>query len=108
MRGGRGQSLLRELLTALREMPDKALIAHEIVDDHGEVCLLGAGGRRRGFADLKTLDPTDHDALAKRFNVAACLIQEIEWVNDEASYKSETPSERYERVLRWLTENIRD
>jgi endonuclease V-like protein UPF0215 family len=47
------------------------------------------------------------NAIAKRFDVAECLIQEIEYVNDEANYRTETPEQRYERVRRWMVENIK-
>lgn len=107
MRGARGQRLLRDLLHELAVMPRKRLISEELVGDDGDVCLLGAGWRKRGIHDIAAIDPSDHETLAKRFDVAACLIQEIEYVNDEAAWKVETPEERYERVRRWLVENIK-
>ncbi len=106
IRGKRGQKLLRELLAAIDEMPSKRLIANEIVDDAGEVCLLGAVGRKRQLPDLEKIDPEDHDRLAGIFDAAPALIQEIEWVNDEGAWSRETPEQRYERVHKWLTENI--
>jgi hypothetical protein len=107
MRGKRGQKLLRELLAALDEMPEKRLIKDDLVRD-GDVCLLGAGGRKLGIADLDKLDPEDHDTLAARFDVAPCLIQEIEYENDEGPYcRRETPEERYTRVRKWLVEHIK-
>jgi hypothetical protein len=116
MRGKRGQKLLRELLAALDEMPEKRLIKDDLVRG-GDVCLLGAGGRKRGMADLDVIDPEDHDTLARRFDVAACLVQEIEYVNDEAGPKwkhvdgafkrcAETPEERYQRAREWLAKHI--
>lgn len=116
MRGKRGQKLLRELLAALDAMPEKRLIAQELVDDDGEVCALGAAGRKIGVADLDQIDPEDHETLAERFDVAACLIQEIEYINDEAApYRQdengkwvddETPEQRYERVRKWLAGKV--
>jgi hypothetical protein len=106
IRGKRGQKLLKNLLAALDEMPQKRLIPNELVDGD-DVCLLGAGGRRLGIADIDTIDPSDHDALAKRFDVAECLIQEIEFINDDDfSCRSKTPEERYEEVRKWLVKNI--
>lgn len=107
MRGKRGQALLRDCLTALDEMPAKRLVRDELV--HGnDVCLLGAGGRKRGITDLDKIDPEAHGTLADRFNVASCLIQEIEWVNDDDySPYGETPEERFKRVRKWLVENIK-
>lgn len=104
MRGKRGQKLMRELLAALDEMPVKRLIRDELVKD-GDVCLLGAGGRRLGI-DLTDIHPKWHDTLAGKFGVATCMIQEIEWVNDEGRYTAETPEERYARVRAWLVQHI--
>lgn len=106
MRGKRGQQLLRDLLAALDAMPQKRLIANDLIHD-GDVCLLGAGARVRGITDIGTIDPEDHDALGSLFNVASCLIQEIEFVNDEARRQGdETPEQRYERVRKWLRRHI--
>jgi hypothetical protein len=105
IRGKRGQRLLREALAALDAMPAKRLIDEELVRPDGEVCLLGAVGQRLGVADLATIDPEEHEMLASRFDVAPCLIQEIEHVNDEIGG---TPERRYECVRKWLIENIKD
>ncbi len=105
MRGKRGQQLLRDCLAALDEMPEKRLVADQLVDGN-DVCLLGAGGRKRGIADIDKIDPEEHDILAGKFNVASCLIQEIEHVNDEDWTRNETPEHRFERMRRWLIENI--
>lgn len=109
MRGKRGQRLLKDVLAALDAMPEKRLIAHELVAD-GEVCTLGAVGRTRGVVDLDKLDPEDHDTLAERFDVAPCLIQEIEYENDEGgpwnNGDGETPEQRFERVRKWIARHI--
>jgi hypothetical protein len=108
MRGERGQMLLRDALAALDAMPVKRLVRDELQTPDGDVCLLGACGRLRGFDDLDMIDPDDHDVLAKRFNVSRCLIAEIEFVNDDDfGYRTETPEQRFERVRKWLVENIR-
>ncbi len=105
IRGKRGQQLLRDCLAALDAMPEKRLIKNYLVKD-GEVCTLGAAGKGRGI-DLVGVDPESHDVLAKQFNVAECLIQEIEWVNDEGGpYNGETPEHRFDRVRKWVVENI--
>ena len=106
IRGKRGQRLLREALAALDAMPAKVLIADELVTEDGDVCLLGAAGKRLGIADLDKLDPEEHDVLAQRFDVASCLIQEIEYINDEMGPRSEAPQQRYERVRGWLVKHI--
>lgn len=106
MRGKRGQKLLRDCLAALDAMPVKRLIAEKLVED-GEVCLLGAGGMARGIENIDKIDPEEHDVLASKFDVAECLIQEVEWVNDEVGpYEGETPEQRFDRVRQWLVENI--
>lgn len=104
IRGKRGQRLLRDCLTALDAMPEKRLIRNELVQD-GDVCLLGAGARVRQIEDIDKIEPDDHDTLADRFDVAYCLIQEIEFVNDDMGW-DETPERRYTRVRKWLVENI--
>lgn len=106
MRGKRGQQLLRDLLAALDAMPQKRLIRDQLVDGD-DVCLLGAGAKVRDVKDIAKIDPEDHAALASRFDVAACLIKEIEDVNDGSGWRNETPEKRYERVREWLIENIK-
>lgn len=107
IRGKRGQSLLRDCLTALDAMPVKRLV-RELLVDGADVCLLGAGGMHRGISDIDKIDHVDHDTLAERFNVTSCLIKEIEFVNDEAGPYGhrETPEERFVRVRKWVEENI--
>lgn len=108
MRGKRGQKLLRDLLTALDAMPAKRLVDEVLQDADGDVCLLGAGAKHRNVPEIFSIGPEDHDALAKHFDVAPCLIQEIEYINDEdGSYCSrESPESRFDRVRKWLVKNI--
>ena len=80
-RGKRGQAMLRDLLAALDAMPEKVLIAHELVAD-GQVCAIGSLGRVMGI-DMATMEVGDYDAIAKALDVAAPLVQEIERANDE-------------------------
>lgn len=107
-RGGRGQKLLRDALAALDAMPEKRLIANQLVTPDGDVCLLGAAARTRGIAGLGELDPEEHDELADALDVAPCLIQEIEFVNDEMGPwgREETPEERWRRVRNWVVDHI--
>lgn len=98
-RGRRGQAFLRELVEALDAMPMKQLIAGELRQG-GEVCALGCIGARRGI-DLESLDPEDHDALAAVFGIAAPLVQELEWFNDEAQ-SGVTPAARWVNVRHWV------
>lgn len=115
-RGKRGQQLLRELAAAMDAMPVKELIAEELKSGEGH-CALGVVGEKRGV-DL-SIDPEDYDRVAKTFNIAPCLAQEIVYVNDEegphskevdgkwVSYQ-ETNAERWTRVRKWVAEQIRD
>lgn len=105
IRGRRGQAFLRELLAALDALPEKRLIANDLVSD-GEVCAIGAVGVARGV-EMADLDPEDYETVADRFGIARALAQELFWLNDEAAYAAEAPEARYARVRRWVEEQIR-
>ena len=105
IRGKRGQRLLRECLAALDAMPVKELIADELVADDGGVCLLGAVAQEFHLP-IGNLDPEAHDVLGKTFNVAECLIREIEYQNDEGGWR-ETPEQRWNRVRRWVVAKLK-
>jgi hypothetical protein len=87
IRGKRGQAFLRDLLAALDAMPEKRLIAHELIEN-GQVCTLGCAGIAKGV-DVSKVDPEDHDTLGKLLNIANPLVREIEYENDEGSYRAE-------------------
>ena len=101
--GRRGQKLLRELLSAMDAMPEKRLIADDLVRD-GEYCALGVVGKARDI-DMSGLDPHDPETLANVFNIAPALVREIEYENDEAWYAS-TPEERWVQVRKWAESNV--
>ena len=112
IRGKRGQALLRAMLVALDELPEKRLIAGELifqgepefprpnpeediivggdrlVDGRGNVvnigdcCALGALARHRHM-DVSNFDPHDPEYVADAFGVNDKLIREITWANDE-------------------------
>ena len=104
MKGRRGQKFLIELRDALDAMPVKELIAHELVKQ-GNFCALGVVGQKRGIA-LESIDPEDHRTVAKQFNIANAMAQEIVFVNDEAAWDDETPQLRWSRMRRWVDINI--
>lgn len=106
IRGKRGQAFLIELRDALDAMPEKRLIPHELVDEDGEVCALGAVGKKRQIPNLDKIDPEAHDQLSNTFNVAECLIREIEFENDEQNYGT-TPEKRWEYMRRWVDRHIK-
>lgn len=114
MRGKRGQTMLRDLLAALDAMPNKRLIEHELFAS-GEVCTIGSLGLARGV-EMGKLDVDDYVTIAKTFDVAAPLVQEIEWMNDEASdwhkgpdgkWARETPEQRWVRMRAWVASKIK-
>jgi hypothetical protein len=106
IRGKRGQEFLRTLLQALDALPVKRLIDKELEAD-GEVCALGSVGRLRNI-DMSTLDPEDYDGLAQTFNIAPCLVREIEYMNDEyLYYRQASPEKRYEAVRSWVIGELR-
>jgi hypothetical protein len=115
IRGRRGQSFLREMVTALDAMPEKKLIAHELESPlGGEFCALGVVGHRRGFDMLSetALDPEDTEAVAKAFGIAEALVKEIVYVNDEEYFSRSMDSEkqakgRWKHVRNWAELNIR-
>jgi len=117
MRGKRGQQLLIDLVKALDAMPEKGLIANELIESGGEVCALGAVGVYRGVPDLNKLDPEEPERVADAFDIAEQLAREIVYVNDEAgnnhkvvdgrwTYCPETPEERWQRVRAWAIRHI--
>ena len=86
IRGKRGQAMLRDLLAALDAMPDKRLYSNNFATADGEFCTLGVLGATRGtkMDDLgDSEDGCDEGMVAERFGVAAPLVQEIMWMNDE-------------------------
>lgn len=114
MRGKRGQTLMRDLLAALDALPDKRLIAHELVEEDGEVCALGACGKYRGI-NMADLDPDEPEAVAAAFGIAEQLAREVVFENDDGGfgtyvgnkYEPETPEKRWARMRAWVAKQIR-
>jgi len=106
IKGARGQRLFRDLLSALDSMPEKRLIA-ESLESGGEVCTLGCLGRTKGI-DMSKLDPEEPEMVAKAFNVAPALAQEIVYMNDEYLWhNNETPEQRWTRMREWVSKQIK-
>lgn len=106
LRGKRGQEFLRELLAGLDAMPEKRLIANDLIRE-GEVCTLGVIGQTRGV-DISTLDPEDSDHVAKVFDIAPAMAKEIVFMNDEFPVRTETPEQRWLRMRAWVAAQIRE
>ena len=106
--GRRGQAFLKEMLAALDALPEKKLIAGDLVRD-GAACAIGAVALKRGV-DVSNLDPEDAEAIAKTFGIAPAMAREIEFENDDDfSYVGkETDEQRFERVRKWIVSQIRD
>lgn len=106
IRGKRGQAFLRELRDTLDAMPEKRLIADQLVDGD-EVCAIGSVGRARGI-DMSKLDPEDYSRLAQTFGISVALVREIEYENDGDGYDLHTtPEQRWQSVRKWLDDNIK-
>lgn len=92
--GKRGQAFLKDLLAVLDAMPEKRLIAGDLVRD-GEVCAIAALGRARGI-DMESIHPEDYNKIGEIFNIAAPLVREIEYLNDEVDYRLDiSPEDRF-------------
>lgn len=111
--GRRGQAFLREMAVALDAMPEKVLIADDIVNAEGDACAIGVVALARGM-DVNGVDPEDSDQVARRFGIARALACEIAYANDECGdrlhdgkWLYETPAERWTRMRKWVDENLR-
>ena len=134
MRGKRGQAFFREALAALDAMPDKRLIAGELVVDGqqcrfgetpdlivgadelcdrrgnphpmGSCCLLGAVAIARKI-NVSGVDPEDTETVAHTFGLAGAMTREIVYTNDEGGAWDETPEQRWQRMRKWVAAQIK-
>lgn len=112
LRGKRGQAMLRELAAAMDAMPEKRLVSGSLQTRDGDCCAIGAVCKAKG------LDLTQHEhdrasdlyelneSIAKSLDVAECLVQEIEFINDDWGPNGETPEQRWSRVRSWVAKKI--
>ena len=106
IRGKRGQAFLREMLDALDAMPVKRLIAHEL-EDHGDVCAMGAVGQQRGI-NMQSINAEERDDVAAAFGIAPALAAEIAFINDDDGYSGKTtPEQRWASVRAWVEGKIK-
>lgn len=105
LRGKRGQAFLREMLVALDAMPDKSLVAEELVTPTGEVCAMGAVLKARGV-DVGNVDPEDTEAVAKVTGLAESMVREIAYMNDD--WRGETQQVRWARMRAWVASQIKE
>lgn len=106
IRGRRGQAFLKEMLSALDDLPDKRLIEGEL-EAHGAVCAIGSVGAKRGL-DMGKIDPYDRETVAGTFGIPLALAAEIMYENDEGAgyWREETPEQRWRRVRNWVAGKI--
>jgi len=129
-RGKRGQKLLKGILEAMDAMSEKKLYPNVLVNDGlsglddiivggdeladengsalpmGAVCAMGAYAKHNAL-DTSDVDPEDPSQVAALFDVAEPLAREIAYVNDEGGCGIETPEARFQRVRRWIENQIR-
>lgn len=105
IKGKRGQALLKDMAKALDSMPIKRLISNELVTKEGEVCALGAVAKERCIDTFK-VDPEDSEGISALFNIAPALAKEIVYENDEAFWSTETPEMRWQRMRKWVDNNL--
>ena len=104
IRGKRGQAFFREMKEALEALPEKRLIAGDLVSN-GECCAMGAVALNRGM-DVTNVDPEDRDDVAATFGIAPALAAEISFENDECYVN--TPEQRYEKMYKWVLRRLSD
>lgn len=104
-RGKRGQAFLLELAKAMDAMPERRLIAGELIGETGEVCAIGSYCKAKGI-DVDAIDYDDPEAVGNLVGVARCMAAEIEYMNDEDGPENETPEQRWIRMRKWIQKTI--
>lgn len=105
LRGKRGQAFLREMLAAMDALPEKKLIAGDLVDADGCACALGAVALARG-TDVSGVDPEDCSSVAPIFGIADAMAREVMYENDEGTFRPETPEQRFVRMRGWVERQL--
>jgi len=103
LKGKRGQTLLAEMAVALDALPNKRLIADELISKEGEVCALGAIAKYKAL-DVYDIDPHCSEQVSAVFNIADALAREIAYENDE--HWGDNPEKRWQRMRSWVNENL--
>jgi hypothetical protein len=107
IRGKRGQAFLKELAAAMDAMPEKILIAGELIDQEGDCCAIGVVCKARGL-DVTKVDIDEPEQVADAVGIARQLAAEIEYENDKGNcgWKSESPAHRWARMRNWVERQI--
>jgi len=110
IKGKRGQDFLREALAALDAMPEKRLTTDSLHEPTtGEFCTLGVVGAARGM-DMKPLEYSERDGVAKAFDISEALAAEIMFENDDWDSwggRPSTPEQRWSRMRAWIVAHIK-
>jgi hypothetical protein len=117
--GKKGQRDLRDLLEALKEMPEKRLIHGRIADEKGGMCLVGVlackrrverGEDREAVLDDLALRVAPEDAylaadatawVGVEVGLRYCLAWHLGYVNDE-EFSEYSPEQRYDAIVHWV------
>lgn len=106
IKGKRGQAFLRELAEAMDAMPEKVLIADELINENGSCCTIGVVCKSRGI-DVSTVDYEDTQAVGDAVGIARAMAAEIEFENDQDFWHSdETPADRWKRMRKWVDDQL--
>lgn len=106
LRGKRGQAFLKELADEMDAMPEKRLIASELINEEGDCCAIGVVCKSRGV-DVACVDVEDYDEVGSLVDIAGPMAAEIEFENDEGSWRNETPEDRWIRMRKWVANQLK-
>lgn len=102
-----GQSFLRELADAMDAMPEKVLIADELINSDGDCCTIGVVCKSRAI-DVNAIDYEDPEQVGSAVGIARQMAAEIEYENDDGAWHDESPGQRWQRMRKWVAEHIRE
>ena len=102
---GRGQAFLRELLTALDALPEKALIKNDFTAE-GWVCALGAVFAARGVAPPENGINDAACVAADALGIPGILAAEVMYKNDDGGPYLESPERRWARMREWVEKSL--
>jgi hypothetical protein len=102
--GKNGRAFLQELAEAMDAMPEKRLIANELINPVGEVCAIGAVCKKRNL-DVSQVNIEDPEEVAKLVKISKALAAEIEGENDDGP-RGETPEGRFMRIRQWVSDRL--
>ena len=105
IKGKRSQEFFKELAREMDAMPDKRLIANDLVAENGEACAIGVVCKARGL-DTKRIDECDPERVGALVGISRSVAAEIEYLNDEDGPAEETPEQRWTRMRKWVQEQI--